>query len=210
MEYISVYPDAISDVSINDILPEVLPLCRPSMFQMLGKEIEMHYVCCLFRLRDREIKNYYNSNMPIYTDVPPIIKQIQKVTEERTNEEYTYVLVNVYRNTTDYLGYHRDRESLDGPVASVSLGMTRRFLIRDDVTKEVTTMHLRHGDLLLMHRGCQRKYKHSVPKMSIQDLIEHLLSCNIAIPDGRKTLTKLHDAVAKGNNNVRVNLTFRY
>ena len=204
---IDMYPEAIQ-VNVQDVLSCVLDGCKPSVFRMLGKEIEMHYVCCLYRLRDREIKAYYNTNMEIRSNPPPIIQSIQKTVEDLTGEEYTYVLVNVYRDGTDFLGYHRDKESLDGPIASLSLGATRRFLVREDATKEISTYHLHHGDLLLMRRGCQRKYKHSIPKMSVSDLVDHLTSHNIPIPK-KKTLANLHEAT-KETLPVRVNLTFRY
>ena len=77
-------------------------------------------------------------------------------------------MTHIYRNGTDYIGYHNDREAINTPVISISfapLGVTRKFRFRKIEEKSgwIKEFHSGHGDLLIMKAGCQKKYKHSVP-----------------------------------------------
>ena len=78
---------------------------------------------------------------------------------------YNAVLVNGYRNGQDAMGWHRDNEPEIDPssIASLSLGASRTFKIRDRRTSEVLNIELHHGDLLLMEH-LQEDHEHSVPR----------------------------------------------
>ena len=78
---------------------------------------------------------------------------------------YNAVLVNGYRNGQDAMGWHRDNEpEIDtSSIASLSLGASRTFKIRDRRTSEVLNIELHHGDLLLMEH-LQEDHEHSVPR----------------------------------------------
>lgn len=81
---------------------------------------------------------------------------------------FNSVLANRYRDGRDSMGWHSDDEPELGPtplIASLSLGATRRFLLRrrDDPTQKLEYL-LGHGDLLLMQGHCQRDYQHALPK----------------------------------------------
>lgn len=78
---------------------------------------------------------------------------------------YNAVLVNGYRNGQDAMGWHRDNEpEIDtSSIASLSLGASRTFKIRDRRTSEVLNIELHHGDLLLMEH-LQEHHEHSVPR----------------------------------------------
>jgi alkylated DNA repair dioxygenase AlkB len=67
------------------------------------------------------------------------------------------VLLNRYRDGNDYMGWHSDDERGHGPlIASVSLGATRRFLVRPAGTGRAAAeapslrLDLEHGSLLVM------------------------------------------------------------
>jgi len=78
------------------------------------------------------------------------------------------VLANFYRDGSDGMGWHADDEpEIDQavPIASVSLGATRRFVLRerrDHARKHA--IDLGHGSLLLMPAGMQRDWQHALPK----------------------------------------------
>ena len=81
---------------------------------------------------------------------------------------FNSVLCNLYNDGMDYMGWHRDNEPELGPdpiIASISLGEPRRFLFRHLIAGEKHETILVPGSLLLMHKGCQRYWKHSLPKM---------------------------------------------
>jgi alkylated DNA repair dioxygenase AlkB len=93
-----------------------------------------------------------------------------------------YAQLNLYRDGKDYIGYHTDSEvTPDGKVVSISLGQTRKFILRHKSTfpklKEYRNavpeervnvryeLELYDGDLLVMDEGAaKRYYKHCVPK----------------------------------------------
>ncbi len=67
---------------------------------------------------------------------------------------FTHVLLNLYRDGRDSMGWHRDNEASLGPlpvIASVSLGDTREFQLRHYADKAPKIkVPLTHGSLLLM------------------------------------------------------------
>jgi len=95
----------------------------------------------------------------------PIVCDIKKQIEEKFDEKYDYCLVHLYRDGTDSINYHQDRESLKNCVVSISVGATRKFRFRKIEHKNgyAKEFNLKSGDLLYMKIGCQQKYKHSVP-----------------------------------------------
>ncbi len=77
------------------------------------------------------------------------------------------VLANLYRDGQDSVGWHADDEKELGPnpcIASLSLGQVRRFKLRHVQTKEVVSLDLEHGSLLLMTGPLQHHWQHCVPK----------------------------------------------
>ncbi len=89
---------------------------------------------------------------------------------EMAGAKYNAVLVNGYRDGQDAMGWHRDNEPEIDPssIASLSLGATRTFKVRDRRSKEVTNIELGHGDLLVMEH-LQDVHEHSVPRRAKVD-----------------------------------------
>ena len=81
--------------------------------------------------------------------------------------QFNCVLVNLYRNGQDSNGWHADNEPELGKnpmIASVSLGATRRFDLRHNITKEKISFDLTNGSLLLMKGEIQHFWKHQITK----------------------------------------------
>ena len=80
----------------------------------------------------------------------------------------------LYRDGRDSVAWHGDRigrgRLRDTMVAILSLGETRRLVLRPDPERNVPgsprTFALGHGDLVVMGGSCQRTWQHSVPKSS--------------------------------------------
>lgn len=85
-----------------------------------------------------------------------------------TGAAFNSVLLNLYRDGRDSMGWHSDDEPELGrnpQIASVSLGATRRFRMQHRRRKsEALTVDLAHGSLLLMAGQTQHHWRHSVPK----------------------------------------------
>lgn len=95
-----------------------------------------------------------------------IAKKIAKYYPDTESVPNT-VLANYYKDGTQYIGTHYDKETDLVPnscIASLSLGATRRFDLIDKETKEKVQIPLNSGDLLIMGNNCQKYYLHTVPK----------------------------------------------
>lgn len=96
----------------------------------------------------------------------PVVKKIKELAEAASNTEFNAVLINLYRDGQDSMGWHKDNEPELGPeptIASVSLGATRRFLLRA-ADKTQHELLLNSGSLLLMGPELQKHWQHSIPK----------------------------------------------
>jgi alkylated DNA repair dioxygenase AlkB len=82
--------------------------------------------------------------------------------------DYNSVLLNRYANEQDSVSWHSDEEpemDSDHPIASLSLGAAREFLVRPITSKNAVQSYvLTSGSLLLMPPGFQQRYQHCVPK----------------------------------------------
>jgi alkylated DNA repair dioxygenase AlkB len=91
---------------------------------------------------------------------------------ELTGTAYNAVLLNLYRDGRDGMGWHADDEPELGPnpvIASVSLGATRRFCLRHRRRKDQRLdLPLAHGSLLCMSGATQHHWVHALPKTSAQ------------------------------------------
>ena len=80
---------------------------------------------------------------------------------------YDSLWLNLYRDGRDSTGWHRDRFSCRRPmciVPVVSLGATRRFLLKPRRGGSSIGFTPRGGDLIVMGGRCQEGWLHAVPK----------------------------------------------
>ncbi len=82
---------------------------------------------------------------------------------------FNSVLVNLYRDGADSMGWHSDDEASLGPepvIASLSLGDTRRLVLkhRRGVDLASVDIPLAAGSLLVMAGRLQTHWRHCVPK----------------------------------------------
>lgn len=81
--------------------------------------------------------------------------------------DFNGCLVNHYRNGRDAMGFHADDEPeliASAPVAIVSLGQPRPFVMRRRSDGHKVRLLLQSGDLLLMHAPMQTLWEHAVPR----------------------------------------------
>jgi hypothetical protein len=113
---------------------------------------------------DEGISYKYSGIVNVAMPWTPILLEIKKRIEE-VQGEYNYCLLNRYRSGSDSMGWHADDEPEMGPViGSLSLGATRKFRIRHNVTRETMTFSATHGTLIIMSGTMQQFWQHEVPK----------------------------------------------
>ena len=99
----------------------------------------------------------------------PTLQTLLVRVRERSRAPFNHVLANRYRSGDDSMGLHADDEpelGRDPVVAIVSLGVTRRLMIRprQKQRRERYDQDLGHGALLIMGGSCQRHYVHGIPR----------------------------------------------
>lgn len=104
-------------------------------------------------------------------DWTPELLAIRKKVEGETGFKFNSVLLNLYRNGKDGVGWHSDRTEHFGKnqiIASVSFGETRPFRLRHKTRKNLGKVEipLTHGTLLLMAGTTQSCWEHHIPKTS--------------------------------------------
>jgi alkylated DNA repair dioxygenase AlkB len=101
----------------------------------------------------------------------PWLPDLERIRERVTalcGADFNAVLLNLYRDGRDGMGWHADDETelgLNPVIASVSLGATRRFCLRHRRRKELKLdLDLPHGSLLCMGGATQHHWVHALPK----------------------------------------------
>jgi alkylated DNA repair dioxygenase AlkB len=100
----------------------------------------------------------------------PGLAQIRAQLVARTGIAWNAVLANYYRDGSDSVGWHADDERELGPtkddvaIASLSLGATRRFVMRHRTGGERSAFELGDGSLLVMRGRTQQHWRHALPK----------------------------------------------
>jgi len=111
----------------------------------------------------------------------PTVAALKRDVEEAVGCRFNSLLLNLYRDGHDAMGWHADDEgelASDRPIASLSLGAARTFRLRprpgkgaeppphpgEAPTTEPLAFELGHGDLLVMDPPTQRHWQHQVPR----------------------------------------------
>ncbi len=105
---------------------------------------------------------------PVLADAPqPILREIGAALSAHYGIRYERLWMNLYRDNHDGTGWHADRPANKLPetvIPVLSLGATRRFLIRPAAGGNSTVFSPASGDLIVMGGTCQRGWVHCVPK----------------------------------------------
>lgn len=96
---------------------------------------------------------------------------LREVLENRLGVRFNFVLLNLYRDGHDCMGWHADDEVELGPrpcIASLSFGAARRFVLRRRANggrgQQRIERELAGGSLLVMWGDSQRDWTHSLPR----------------------------------------------
>lgn len=93
--------------------------------------------------------------------------ELKEMVEEKTGEVFNSVLLNLYHTGEEGMAWHSDDEKTlgkDTTIASFSFGAERKFSFKHKQTKEVVSMMLEHGSLLVMKDTTQTHWLHCLPK----------------------------------------------
>lgn len=98
----------------------------------------------------------------------PVLQALRAGVEAACGQRFNSVLLNLYRDGADSMGWHSDDEPELGPapvIASISLGAERRFLLRSrSQPRQRQALTLPDGSLLLMEAPLQAHWQHALPR----------------------------------------------
>ena len=92
---------------------------------------------------------------------------VKELVERQTAQRFNSCLLNLYHNGSEGMGWHSDDEKTLGRnpvIASVSFGAERIFKLKHRESKEVVSLLLEHGSLLIMKGETQHYWVHTMPK----------------------------------------------
>ncbi|KAK9374193.1 uncharacterized protein V1513DRAFT_446987 [Lipomyces chichibuensis] len=184
------HPFFLSPVLADSLLRQLLDDSihwRPNQFRLFNREVTSPHTTSFYVNPQHfdEFRDSYHYNGAVIKDVRPFsdtMIHVQNLVEDAVSAElekrgyrhFQYkgkwvadvAFCNRYNGPGEAVGYHSDRLTYIGPmpvIASLSLGVTREFRLREICTPSQTySLHLPHNSLLIMHAPCQEKYKHSV------------------------------------------------
>jgi alkylated DNA repair dioxygenase AlkB len=179
----SYFPSFIQNVSFESLLDEVGGKCHRYPIVAYDKVFTSRRRSCV--VSDSEDHHSYSSLQNVLWKDCPLIQQLRETVEEKCGLSFDYVLIHIYEDGSDYIGYHNDREALTTTIASLSFGEPRKFRLRKikDTDGKWKTKGwdaeywLQDGDLLVMngdrtcvledgrvvkYPSCQKQYKHTI------------------------------------------------
>jgi len=99
----------------------------------------------------------------------PILGEARQVLTEHYGKDFDSIGFNLYRDGSDSVAWHSDRERFhleDPTVVIVSTGQPRTFHVRPRGGGHSRSWQLGQGDLFVMGGSCQHFWQHSVPKVA--------------------------------------------
>lgn len=165
--WISIGKLSIPDITFSSILEEVQKDLVQKELEFYGKKVAMPRLTAWYGSKEYRYSGTLNKPKPMPEKIQQIAKFLEK---EITPNVFNSVLCNYYRNGNDSVDWHADNEPELGPnrnnvlIGSVSLGQTRRFLLKNLHSKEKLTLDLEDKDVLIMGGETQKFWVHKVPK----------------------------------------------
>ncbi len=95
-----------------------------------------------------------------------VLMALKVLVEQQTNERFNSCLLNLYHSGEEGMAWHSDGEKdlkENGAIASLSFGAERKFSFKHKLSKEVVSLSLKPGSLLVMRGLTQKHWLHRLP-----------------------------------------------
>ncbi len=156
--------DTFSSNNWNETISSSINWHRPSL-RLYGKK---HLIPRLTTfIASEDISYSYSGIRHLGQGWPDWITPLRDLVNHECGESFNGCLINLYRDGTDCMGWHADDElEIDNtkPIASLSLGGQRDFLLKHKYKPQKECVSLGNGDLLIMFPECQREWLHCLPR----------------------------------------------
>jgi alkylated DNA repair dioxygenase AlkB len=161
--------DGMEARSLQDLLQRQVPW-KQEAIRIFGRSQAMPRLTCW--MADPGCHYCYSGlSQRIEPWNPAVLALIERL-QHLCGWRFNAVLLNLYRDGRDSMGWHADNEpelEAAAPIASLSLGASRSFRLRPASDLACTAeaprqLELAHGDLLLMDPPTQQHWQHSLPR----------------------------------------------
>lgn len=134
--------------------------------RIFGREVDSPRLSCW--IGDPQARYRYSGALFEPHPWPAALRPLRRRLRDELGVDFNSVLANLYRDGRDAMGWHSDDEPELGAepvIASISLGATRRFVLkhRHDAERRLA-LDLPHGSLLVMAGETQRHCRHALPR----------------------------------------------
>lgn len=136
------------------------------VFSMMGRTVPMPRRIAWYGDRDYAYSGVRHLARPFTARLDTLRRRV----EAASGVAFNVVLLNLYRDGRDSMGWHSDHDYDPGgqpAIASVSLGAPRRFDLRHKQEGTRASLVLESGSLLVMGPGTQLDWMHAVPKVKV-------------------------------------------
>ena len=118
----------------------------------------------------KPFKYTYSNNTKLALPWIEELLELKKIVEKKTGESFNSCLLNLYHSGTEGIAWHSDSEKVlkrNGAIASLSFGAERKFSFKHKRSKDVVSLILHHGSLLVMKSTTQLHWLHRLPPTKI-------------------------------------------
>ncbi len=115
---------------------------------------------------DKDFEYSYSNTIKRALKWTDELKELKRITEEKTGETYNSCLLNLYHSGEEGMAWHSDGEKdlkKHGAIASLSFGAERKFSFKHKASKETVSILLERGSLLVMKGLTQTHWLHRLP-----------------------------------------------
>jgi alkylated DNA repair dioxygenase AlkB len=162
--YLDFYSQIKSKTLYNQLLQQTP--WQQGKISLFGKKINEPRLSAFFS--DAGVRYKYSGKLNTGLIWTKRLLKVKKDIQTVAKQDFNSVLLNLYRDHNDSMGWHRDNEKELGAnpvIASLSLGQERLFCIRRYSDKsKIHKIKLPSGSLLLMLGNTQQDWEHCIQK----------------------------------------------
>jgi alkylated DNA repair dioxygenase AlkB len=131
---------------------------------IFGKRIETRRKVAWYA--DEPFEYTYSNNTKTALPWTSNLLKLKALIEKKSGETFNSCLLNLYHDGSEGMAWHSDGEKdlkENGAIASLSFGAERKFAFKHKNTKEVVSLFLESGSLLIMTGTTQKNWLHRLP-----------------------------------------------
>lgn len=154
--YGKIFPKKRADLYFQKLLSEIE--WKSDEAVIFGKLIETKRKVAWYG--DESFSYTYSGRTKTALPWTDTLLEIKTAIEQTSGETFNSCLLNLYHNGSEGMAYHSDGEKdlkVNAAISSVSFGADRKFHFKHKTTKELVSLVLENGSLLIM-KGCTQKF----------------------------------------------------